>query len=74
MGKSVEGEEEAEALVAAPAAAAPAPAAVPAHDPTAAKAGLPHASPTIRRLARELGVPVLDEDGLRALLESPTSL
>jgi DNA ligase (NAD+) len=24
--------------------------------------------------ARELGVPVLDEDGLRALLESPTSL
>jgi DNA ligase (NAD+) len=24
--------------------------------------------------ARELGVPVLDEDGLRALLESPTAL
>jgi pyruvate dehydrogenase E2 component (dihydrolipoamide acetyltransferase) len=34
--------------------------AVPEHDPTAAKGGLPHASPSIRRLARELGVP-LDE-------------
>jgi len=42
-------------------AAAPAAAAVPAHDPTVApSAKLPHASPTIRRLARELGVP-LDE-------------
>jgi pyruvate dehydrogenase E2 component (dihydrolipoamide acetyltransferase) len=50
---------------AGPAAAAAAPgaapsAAVPAHDPTAAKGKLPHASPSIRRLARELGVP-LDE-------------
>jgi len=35
-------------------------AAIPAHDPTAAKGALPHASPSIRRLARELGVP-LDE-------------
>jgi pyruvate dehydrogenase E2 component (dihydrolipoamide acetyltransferase) len=48
----------------APAAAAankPVPtAALPVHEPTAAKGTLPHASPTIRRLARELGVP-LDE-------------
>ncbi|MBB2484470.1 dihydrolipoyllysine-residue acetyltransferase [Mitsuaria sp. WAJ17] len=58
----------------APAVAAPAPAqaaaapavasaslpALPAHEPTAAKGRLPHASPTIRKLARELGVP-LDE-------------
>jgi pyruvate dehydrogenase E2 component (dihydrolipoamide acetyltransferase) len=39
--------------------AAPAPA-VPAHDPTAAKGTLPHASPSVRRFARELGAP-LDE-------------
>jgi len=45
--------------VAAP-APAPAPAALPAHDPTAAKGSLPHASPSIRKQARELGVP-LDE-------------
>ncbi len=49
----------------AQAAATPAPAsasvpALPAHDPTASKGRLPHASPTIRKLARELGVP-LDE-------------
>ena len=39
---------------------APAPAAVPAPAPAegAAAAGLPHASPSIRRLARELGVPL----------------
>ena len=42
------------AMPAAPAAA------MPAHDPTAAKGTLPHASPSIRRFARELGVP-LDE-------------
>ncbi len=35
-------------------------AALPMHEPAAAKGTLPHASPTIRRLARELGVP-LDE-------------
>ena len=35
-------------------------AALPAHDPGAAKGALPHASPTIRKMARELGVP-LDE-------------
>jgi len=34
--------------------------AVPAHDPTAAKGTLPHASPSVRRFARELGAP-LDE-------------
>jgi pyruvate dehydrogenase E2 component (dihydrolipoamide acetyltransferase) len=54
----------------APASAAPAPAhaaervaptaALPAHEPTAPKGSLPHASPSIRKLARELGVP-LDE-------------
>jgi len=35
-------------------------AALPAHEPTAPTGALPHASPTIRKLARELGVP-LDE-------------
>ena len=63
----------------APAAAAPAPApaqaaaapavasasvpALPAHDPTASKGRLPHASPTIRKLARELGVPLNEVKG-----------
>ena len=52
------------------ASAAPAPAAaatpaaptaaVPAHDPTAPRGALPHASPSVRKFARELGVP-LDE-------------
>ena len=49
--------------VAAPAPAASAastPATVPGHRPGAPVAGLPHASPSIRRTARELGVP-LDE-------------
>ncbi|CAB5673191.1 Dihydrolipoyllysine-residue acetyltransferase component of pyruvate dehydrogenase complex [Delftia tsuruhatensis] len=46
---------------AAPAAAASAPAAAPAHNPTVAPTGkLPHASPSVRKFARELGVP-LDE-------------
>jgi pyruvate dehydrogenase E2 component (dihydrolipoamide acetyltransferase) len=40
------------AVVAAPAAA------VPAHQPTAPQGRLPHASPSIRKLARELGVPL----------------
>jgi len=54
------------AAPAAPAAAAREPsagtatAAVPTHEPTAPRGALPHASPSIRRLARELGVP-LDE-------------
>jgi len=45
----------------APAPAAAPAAAAPAHDPTKApSAGLPHASPSVRKFARELGVP-LDE-------------
>ena len=50
------------APAAAPAAAAvSATAAAPAHNPTATPAlGLPHASPSVRKFARELGVP-LDE-------------
>ncbi|MGJ7613603.1 MULTISPECIES: dihydrolipoyllysine-residue acetyltransferase [unclassified Variovorax] len=53
------------ASAAAPAAASPAPAASPAaaapHDPTTTPSGkLPHASPSVRKVARELGVP-LDE-------------
>ena len=53
------------APAAAPAASAPAAmlakAAAPAHTPTAnAAVGLPHASPSVRKFARELGVP-LDE-------------
>ncbi len=36
---------------------------VPAHDPTAAKGALPHASPSIRKFARELGVPLTEVKG-----------
>jgi pyruvate dehydrogenase E2 component (dihydrolipoamide acetyltransferase) len=38
-------------------------AALPAHEPTAAKGLLPHASPSIRRFARELGVPLAELKG-----------
>ena len=52
------------AASAAPVAVAAAPSAstavVPAHDPSAPKGKLPHASPSVRKFARELGVP-LDE-------------
>ena len=51
---------------AAAAAAAPAPAAVatPAHNPAATPAlGLPHASPSVRKFARELGVPLAEVKG-----------
>jgi pyruvate dehydrogenase E2 component (dihydrolipoamide acetyltransferase) len=54
------------AAVAAPGATAVAPApaaAVPAHNPTAASGALPHASPSIRRFARELGVPLQEVKG-----------
>ena len=58
------------APVAAPAvAAAAAPAAatasvpVPAHQPGAPTAGLPHASPSVRKFARELGVPIDEVKG-----------
>jgi pyruvate dehydrogenase E2 component (dihydrolipoamide acetyltransferase) len=43
-----------------------APAAMPAHNPTASAPGagaLPHASPSIRRFARELGVPLTEVKG-----------
>ena len=58
------------AASAAPAAAAPAaasataPAALPAHDPTVAPTGkLPYASPSVRKFARELGVPLEEVKG-----------
>ena len=58
------------AAASAPAAAVAAPAAatqsapVPAHDPTVAPQGsLPHASPSVRKFARELGVPLAELKG-----------
>jgi len=53
------------ASASAPAAApvATAPAAVPAHDPTQPPVGLPHASPSVRKFARELGVPLAEVKG-----------
>jgi pyruvate dehydrogenase E2 component (dihydrolipoamide acetyltransferase) len=54
------------ATAAAPAAAAPAApsaAAMPAHNPTGAPVGLPHASPSVRKFARELGVPLNEVKG-----------
>ena len=58
------------AASAAPAAATPAaasasaPAAMPAHDPTVAPTGkLPYASPSVRKFARELGVPLEEVKG-----------
>jgi pyruvate dehydrogenase E2 component (dihydrolipoamide acetyltransferase) len=62
----------------APAAAVPVPAAAPAeakavptaalppHQPVAPTGKLPHASPTIRKLARELGVPLAEVKGTGA--------
>ncbi|KTT12309.1 2-oxo acid dehydrogenase subunit E2, partial [Pseudacidovorax intermedius] len=45
-------------------APAPAAASVPAHDPTKTPAtGLPHASPSVRKFARELGVPLEEVKG-----------
>ncbi len=52
-----------ESAAAAPAAAGAAPATVPAHDPATLKTKLPHASPSIRRTARELGVPLEEVKG-----------
>ena len=52
------------AAASAPAAApAPAGAPVPAHQPGAPAGRLPHASPSIRKLARELGVPLEEVAG-----------
>ncbi len=51
------------ATSAAPTASAPA-ASAPAHDPTVAPTGsLPHASPSVRKFARELGVPLAEVKG-----------
>jgi pyruvate dehydrogenase E2 component (dihydrolipoamide acetyltransferase) len=49
--------------VAAASAAAAASVAVPAHQPGAPTAGLPHASPSVRKFARELGVPIDEVKG-----------
>ena len=49
--------------VAAAAAPAAATAAVPAHQPGTPTAGLPHASPSVRKFARELGVPLEELNG-----------
>jgi pyruvate dehydrogenase E2 component (dihydrolipoamide acetyltransferase) len=38
-------------------------AALPAHEPTAPQGHLPHASPSVRRFARELGVPLTEVKG-----------
>ncbi|WP_310566901.1 dihydrolipoyllysine-residue acetyltransferase [Hydrogenophaga sp.] len=52
------------AAVAAPAAATASAEAAPAHNPTATPAlGLPHASPSVRKFARELGVPLAEVQG-----------
>jgi pyruvate dehydrogenase E2 component (dihydrolipoamide acetyltransferase) len=49
---------------AVPAASAPAAASQPAHNPSATPAkGLPHASPSVRKFARELGVPLAEVKG-----------
>ena len=48
---------------AAAAPAAPAAASVPAHQPGGSVAGLPHASPSVRKFARELGVPLAEVKG-----------
>ena len=37
--------------------------AVPAHNPSSAPVGLPHASPSVRKFARELGVPLNEVKG-----------
>ena len=50
------------AAVAAPAAAVAA-AVLPAHQPGTPSAALPHASPSIRKFARELGVPLAEVKG-----------
>ncbi|QIL72835.1 dihydrolipoyllysine-residue acetyltransferase [Diaphorobacter sp. HDW4B] len=73
---SAQGGAAASAPAAAPAAAAPAPvsapaaapvaatAAVPAHNPTVPPSGsLPYASPSVRKFARELGVPLEEVKG-----------
>jgi pyruvate dehydrogenase E2 component (dihydrolipoamide acetyltransferase) len=50
-------------VVAAAAAPASAPPMLPAHNPTALQLQLPHASPSVRKFARELGVPLSEVKG-----------
>ena len=50
-------------VAAAAAVASASAAAVPAHNPTSAPVGLPHASPSVRKFARELGVPLAEVKG-----------
>ena len=47
----------------APASSASPASAVPSHNPTAIAQGLPHASPSVRKFARELGVPLAEVKG-----------
>ncbi len=47
----------------APAPAAAAPVALPAHEPSVPSGNLPHASPSVRKFARELGVPLAEIKG-----------
>ncbi len=51
------------AMAAAAPVAATATVAAPAHQPGAATLGLPHASPSVRKFARELGVPLEEVKG-----------
>jgi pyruvate dehydrogenase E2 component (dihydrolipoamide acetyltransferase) len=51
------------ALASQPVARTEPTAALPAHEPTAPKGVLPHASPSVRKLARELGVPLEEVKG-----------
>ncbi len=51
------------ALASEPVARVSSPAAVPAHAPTAPAGKLPHASPSVRKFARELGVPLEEVKG-----------
>ena len=51
------------AVEAPPAPAAPAPSTVASHASGSAETGLPHASPSIRKTARELGVPLAEIKG-----------
>ncbi|MCO5357055.1 dihydrolipoyllysine-residue acetyltransferase [Acidovorax kalamii] len=51
------------AVAVAAAAPASATASVPAHQPGTPTAGLPHASPSVRKFARELGVPIDEVKG-----------
>ena len=48
---------------AAGATTVPPPQPIPAHSPAAAPQGLPHASPSVRKFARELGVPLTEVKG-----------